>query len=212
MKEKAVTMLNDGTVKKVIGWKKGDFAYDITPAVFETAEEIESGFVYDDFCVSYPNVKTIIQEQGMTPEMRDEYLSRFNKNPKETLIAVALCGGIFSEGVDLTGDRLSGAIIVGTGLPGLSFERDMLKEHLDKTIGEGLGYNYAYTYTGLNRVYQAGGRVIRTKDDKGFVVLADDRYSKISHRRTFPTAWKNDVKMLLSPSALEKTVKDFWKS
>lgn len=168
--------------------------------------------VYDEFCISYPETKTIIQEQGMTPEMRDEYLSRFKKNPNETLIAFALCGGIFSEGVDLTGDRLSGAIIVGTGLPGLSFERDMLKEHFDKTIGEGLGYNYAYTYTGLNRVYQAGGRVIRTKDDKGFVVLADDRYSKISHRRTFPTAWKNDVKMLLSPSALEKTVKDFWKS
>lgn len=168
--------------------------------------------VYDEFCVSYPETKTIIQEQGMTPEMRDEYLSRFKKNPNETLIAFALCGGIFSEGVDLTGDRLSGAVVVGTGLPGLSFERDMLKEHFDKTIGEGLGYNYAYTYTGLNRVYQAGGRVIRTKDDKGFVVLADDRYSKISHRRTFPTAWKNDVKMLLSPSALEKTIKDFWKN
>ena len=167
--------------------------------------------VYDDFCVSYPDVKTIIQEPGMTPELRDEFLSHFKKNPDETLIAFALCGGIFSEGVDLTGDRLSGAVIVGTGLPGICFERDMLKEHFDKTIGEGLGYNYAYTYTGLNRVYQAGGRVIRTKDDKGFVVLADDRYGKISHRRTFPTAWKNDIKMILSPSALEKTIKDFWK-
>ena len=167
--------------------------------------------VYDDFCVSYPDVKTIIQEPGMTPELRDEFLSHFKKNPDETLIAFALCGGIFSEGVDLTGDRLSGAVIVGTGLPGICFERDMLKEHFDKTIGEGLGYNYAYTYTGLNRVYQAGGRVIRTKDDKGFVVLADDRYGKISHRRKFPTAWKNDIKMILSPSALEKTIKDFWK-
>ncbi|MBE6681434.1 MAG: ATP-dependent DNA helicase [Ruminococcaceae bacterium] len=168
--------------------------------------------VYDDFCVSYPDVKTIVQESGMTSEMRDEYLSNFKQNPTETLVAFALCGGIFSEGVDLTGDRLSGAVIVGTGLPGVCFERDMLKEHFDKTIGEGLGYNYAYTYTGLNRVYQAGGRVIRTKDDKGFVILVDDRYSKISHRRTFPTAWKNDIKMLLSHSALEKTIKDFWKN
>ena len=168
--------------------------------------------VYDDFCTAYPDVKTIVQETGMTADKRDEYLSQFVNNPKETLVAFALCGGIFSEGVDLTGDRLSGAVIVGTGLPGLSFERDMLKEHFDKTVGEGLGYNYAYTYTGLNRVYQAGGRVIRTKDDKGFVILADDRYGKISHRRTFPTAWKNDVKMLLSPSALEKTIKDFWQN
>ena len=168
--------------------------------------------VYDEFCVIYPELKTICQLPGMTKEDRDEYLSMFVENPKETLVAFALCGGIFSEGVDLTGDRLIGAVIVGTGLPGLSFERDMLKEHFDRTIGEGLGYNYAYTYTGLNRVYQAGGRVIRTKDDKGFVLLVDDRYGKISHRRTFPSAWKNDVKMILSTSALEKTIKDFWKS
>ena len=167
--------------------------------------------VYDEFCVLYPDVKTIVQEIGMTTEMRDEYLSNFKKNPNETLVAFALCGGIFSEGVDLTGDRLLGAVIVGTGLPGICFERDMLKEHFDKTIGEGLGYNYSYTYTGLNRVYQAGGRVIRTKDDKGFVVLADDRYGKISHRRTFPTAWKNDVKMLLTTGSLEKCISQFWR-
>ena len=168
--------------------------------------------VYDEFCVSYPEIKTIVQTVGMTTDEREEYLSNFVKNPSETLVAFALCGGVFSEGVDLTGDRLSGAVIVGTGLPGICFERDMLKEHFDKTIGEGLGYNYAYTYTGLNRVYQAGGRVIRTKDDKGFVVLADDRYGKISHRRTFPNSWKNEVKMLLSTRALEKTIEDFWKS
>ena len=168
-------------------------------------------YVYDEFSVLYPDVKTIIQEPSMTPEERDSFLSNFKNNPCETLVAFALCGGIFSEGVDLTGDRLSGAVIIGTGLPSMSFERDMLKEHFDKTIGEGLGYNYAYTYTGLNRVYQAGGRVIRTTDDRGFVVLVDDRYGKISHRRTFPTAWKNDIKMILSSSALEKTIRDFWK-
>lgn len=168
--------------------------------------------VYDAFTETYPEIKTMVQESGMSQSERDEYLSKFVSNPKETMLAFALCGGIFSEGVDLTGDRLSGAVIVGTGLPGLSFERDMLKEHFDKTIGEGLGYNYAYTYTGLNRVYQAGGRVIRTKDDKGFVILVDDRYGKISHRRTFPTVWKHNVKMLTSLPALEKSVKEFWKS
>ncbi len=165
--------------------------------------------VYDEFCAVYPEIKTAIQEPSMTKEERDEFLCGFVKNPKETLVAFALCGGVFSEGVDLTGDRLSGAVIVGTGLPGLSFERDMLKEHFDKSIGEGLGYNYAYTYTGLNRVYQAGGRVIRTKDDKGFVILVDDRYGKISHRRTFPSLWKN-VKMLLTPEKAGETIKQFW--
>jgi len=165
--------------------------------------------VYDEFCSEYPKVKTLIQEPSMTKEERDEFLLRFVKKPKETLVAFALCGGVFSEGVDLTGDRLSGAVVVGTGLPGLSFERDMLKEHFDKSIGEGLGYNYAYTYTGLNRVYQAGGRVIRTKDDKGFVILVDDRYAKISHRRTFPSSWRN-AKMLLSPEKVGDMVKQFW--
>ena len=166
--------------------------------------------VYDAFTEAYPEIVTMLQESGMTKEERDEYLSKFINNPKETMIAFALCGGIFSEGVDLTGDRLSGAVIVGTGLSAVCFERDMLKEHFDKTIGEGLGYNYAYTYTGLNRVYQAGGRVIRTKDDRGFVILVDDRYSKISHRRTFPTAWKHDVKMLLTPEKVGENVKEFW--
>lgn len=166
--------------------------------------------VYDAFCEAYPDIKAVCQQSGMTKEERDEFLSCFVKNPKETLIAFALCGGIFSEGVDLTGDRLSGAVIVGTGLPAVCFERDMLKEHFDKTIGEGLGYNYAYTYTGLNRVYQAGGRVIRTKDDKGFIILVDDRYGKISHRRTFPTAWRHDVKMLLSSDKVAQTVEEFW--
>ncbi|MBQ7399891.1 MAG: PD-(D/E)XK nuclease family protein [Clostridia bacterium] len=166
--------------------------------------------VYDEFCVSFPDIETICQQPRMTKEERDEYLSRFKRNPTETLVGFALCGGIFSEGVDLTGDRLSGAIIVGTGLPVVCFERDMLKDHFDKTIGEGFGYNYAYTYTGLNRVYQAGGRVIRTKDDKGFVILVDDRYSKISHRRTFPSAWKNNIKTLLTTEAVGEAVGNFW--
>ena len=110
--------------------------------------------VYDEFCTTYPEIKTLIQTPNMMKEERDAFLSNFKKHPTETFIAFALCGGIFSEGVDLTGDRLSGAVIVGTGLPAVCFERDMLKDHFDKTIGEGLGYNYAYTYTGLNRVYQ----------------------------------------------------------
>ncbi len=166
--------------------------------------------VYDEFSVLYPNVKTIIQTKEMTNEEREEYIKEFCDNPKQTLVAFALCSGMFSEGLDLVGERLSGAVIVGTGLPQLCFERDLLKEHFDLTIGEGHGYNYAYTYTGLNRVYQAGGRVIRTSTDKGFIVLADDRYSKISHRRTFPTSWKN-ISYADSIYQLKQCISDFWK-
>ena len=165
--------------------------------------------VYDEFCVLYPDVQTVIQTQNMTNEEREEFLSCFAESPKVTLVGFALCGGVFSEGVDLTGDRLSGAVIVGTGLPSVSFERDMLKTHFDKTIGEGMGYNYAYTYTGLNRVYQAGGRVIRTKTDTGFVILADDRYAKLSHKRTFPETWSG-AKTILSIDKLSETLESFW--
>ncbi len=168
--------------------------------------------VFDEFAAVYPEVKTILQTADMTATDRNEYLKNFLPTPKETLVAFALCGGIFSEGVDLTGDRLSGAVIVGTGLPAVSFDRDLLKEHFDKTIGEGLGYNYAYTYTGLNKVYQAGGRVIRTKEDKGFVLLVDERYGKISHRRTFPDYWKNDVKFLTKPVEVKTILNSFWKA
>ena len=164
---------------------------------------------YEEFTDCYKDVKTVIQKPSMTKEERDEFLGNFTKNPTETLIGFALCGGVFSEGIDLVGDRLSGAIIIGTGLPSICFERDVLKSHFDLTIGEGLGYNYAYTYTGLNRVFQAGGRVIRTKDDRGFIVLADDRYTLFSHRRTFPSSWK-DAKVILSPNALGQVIKQFW--
>jgi len=166
--------------------------------------------VYNEFCVMYPQEKTVMQNKDMTQDERAEFLSCFKENPEQTLVGFALSGGMFSEGVDLAGDRLSGAVIVGTGLPGICFERDMLKEHFDSTIGEGMGYNYAYTYTGLNRVYQAAGRVIRTKTDKGFAVLVDDRYAKMSHRRTFPQSWKN-VRLVNDEQSLSRIVDEFWK-
>lgn len=165
--------------------------------------------VYDEFCVMFPEENTVLQNKEMSSEERSDFLECFKENPDKTLIGFALSGGMFSEGVDLKGDRLSGAVIVGTGLPGICFERDMLKEHFDKTIGDGLGYNYAYTYTGLNRVYQAAGRVIRTKTDKGFAVLVDDRYAKMSHRRTFPQSWKN-VRLVNDEQSLSRVVDEFW--
>ena len=117
---------------------------------------------------------------------------------------------MFSEGVDLAGDRLSGAVIIGTGMPGISFERDLLKEHFDKALGEYQGFNYAYTYTGLNHVFQSGGRVIRSPSDVGFIVLADDRYMKMSHRRNFPGSWYG-YKIVNDTEQLGNIINDFWK-
>lgn len=163
---------------------------------------------YELFCDMYPEIFCIIQSPNMTKEQKEEFLDSFNPNPDKIMVAFALCSGVFSEGVDLVGERLKGAVIIGTGMPGVSFERNLLKSHFDKTLGEGRGFNFAYTYTGLNHVFQAGGRVIRTATDHGFVVLADDRYMKISHRGNFPEQWKN-YKIVDNCDSLTCIVKDF---
>ena len=97
-------------------------------------------------------------------------------------------GGIFSEGIDLAGERLSGAIVVGVGLPQISAERDLIMEYYKKLNGR--GFDYAYMLPGLNRVMQAAGRVIRTENDKGFVLLLDDRFLHRRYLEQFPEEWK----------------------
>ena len=95
-------------------------------------------------------------------------------------------GGIFSEGIDLTEDRLIGALIIGTGLPQVCREREIVKEYFDKKGMD--GFAYAYQYPGMNKVLQAAGRVIRTEADRGMILLMDDRFATISYQRLFPRA------------------------
>ena len=145
--------------------------------------------VYAKFTQKYPEIKTIIQRTSLTEEQRDDYLEEFDENPTETLVAFAVSGGIFSEGVDLVGNRLSGAIIIGVGLPQICFERNVIKEFYDSR--ENSGYDYAYLFPGFNRVMQAAGRVIRSETDKGFVILADSRYTTDAYKSLFPPEWQN---------------------
>jgi len=145
--------------------------------------------VYAIFSEKHPEIKTIIQRPSLTEEQRDDYLEEFDEYPTETLVAFAVSGGIFSEGVDLIGTRLSGAIIIGVGLPQIGFERNVIKEFYDKR--DNSGYDYAYLFPGFNRVMQAAGRVIRSETDKGFVILADSRYTTEEYRSLFPSEWQN---------------------
>lgn len=145
--------------------------------------------VYELFKERHPEIKTLIQRTSLTEEQRDDYLDEFDEDPTETLVAFAVSGGIFSEGVDLVGSRLSGAVIIGVGLPQICFERNVIKEFYDKR--ENSGYDYAYLFPGFNRVMQAAGRVIRSETDKGFVILADSRYGTEDYRSLFPPEWKN---------------------
>ena len=162
---------------------------------------------YNCFIEKYPNIKVLIQQSDMDENQRDEFLKAFETDPKETLAAFVVLGGIFSEGIDLKGDRLIGAAIVGVGLPQLCLERDIIKEYFEDKSGD--GYNYSYTFPGMNKVLQAAGRVIRSTDDKGIVLLIDDRFSSALYRPLFPDHWKH-ARVLKNSEELANVLEDFW--
>ena len=129
----------------------------------------------DEFSVSW--VRCISQHASMTELEREEFLEEFTKETEETLVGFCVMGGIFSEGIDLIGDRLIGAAVVGTGLPQVNCEREILKGYYDEK-GE-QGFDYAYRYPGMNKVLQAAGRVIRTKEDTGAILLMDEPFGAL---------------------------------
>jgi len=130
----------------------------------------------------------MFQVQDMNESLRRKFLHRFEKFGERTLIAVAVMGGVFSEGIDLVGEKLKGVVIVGVGLPQISPEREIMKQYYAELLGS--GYEYAYVYPGFNKVQQAAGRVIRTENDRGFVLLIDDRYETPAYTSLFPQEWQ----------------------
>ena len=165
--------------------------------------------VRDAFERKYPSVPLIVQEQGMSARRRESFLSQFADDGKQLRVGFCVLGGSFSEGVDLLGRRLIGTVIVGVGLPGLSNERNILKEYFDNRCER--GYDYAYTYPGMNRVLQAAGRVIRREEDEGVVVLIDDRYNTPQYQMLFPASWMH-LQYTGNAISLAELVKNFWKS
>lgn len=141
--------------------------------------------VYDIFTEDYPLVRSIIQTGGMNESRKEDFLSEFSES--ENLVAFAVLGGTFSEGIDLVGDLLIGAVVVGVGMPLVGFWRNIIKDYFQFTLGE--GFDYAYTYPGMNKVLQAVGRVIRTEEDKGSILLIDDRYGKNLYKNLMPPEW-----------------------
>jgi DNA excision repair protein ERCC-2 len=117
-------------------------------------------------------------------------------------------GGVFGEGIDLVGTRLSGAAVVGVGLPGVCLERELIRTHFDERLE--LGYEYAYMYPGVNRVLQAAGRVIRSETDRGVVLLIDRRYGGDDYRRLLPNHWQPAV--VRDPSNLADHLDTFWRT
>ena len=144
----------------------------------------------------------------MTRAEKEEFLAEFSKEDKSYLIAFCVMGGIYSEGIDLAGDSLIGAVVVGIGMPGLSYEREAISAYYDEKYEE--GKQFAYIYPGMNRELQAAGRVIRREDDRGVIVLIDDRFDDPIYKKIIPKLW-NNMKFISDPKELRGELDEFWK-
>lgn len=163
--------------------------------------------VWEDFTARYPDIGTLVQESGLDDAGRAAFLERFSPCPEKTLLGFGVMGGIFGEGVDLAGDRLIGCAIVGVGLPQVSPRQEMLRRYYDAQ--NGAGFDYAYRWPGMNKVLQAAGRVIRTQEDKGVVLLLDDRFAQSEYARLFPKHWRH-LEYLRDTEELKKKLAEFW--
>ena len=159
------------------------------------------------FHAKYPKVKLVVQKRNMTYADKERFLGEFREDGK-LRIGFCVLGGSFSEGIDLPGRRLIGVVVVGVGLPGLSSENNIIRDYYEEKSGS--GYDYAYTYPGMNSVLQAVGRVIRRQDDRGIAVLIDDRYAESKYRTLFPSFWQR-VSYTSNPSSLAEVARRFWK-
>jgi DNA excision repair protein ERCC-2 len=154
-----------------------------------------------------PERQLLVQDRGMTETAREAFLAQFSSGNQETLIGLAVMGGIFGEGIDLVGNRLIGAVVVGAGVPQIGLERDLIKDYFDRQNVN--GFAYAYQYPGFNRVLQATGRVIRTEADRGIIVLIDERFTHARYRDLFPTHWR-DFQVVRNTGQIEDRLRRFW--
>lgn len=163
--------------------------------------------VYAAFRENAFGCRCVVQKQGMSIAERNKFLAQFSSHRDETLVGFCVLGGAFAEGVDLRGDRLIGTIIVGMGLPKLSAHQNILQNYFEETREN--GYDYAYTYPAMIKIQQAAGRVIRSEEDSGVVVLIDERYAEPPTLRLLPKHWRK-IKFASDPDRLATIVERFW--
>ncbi len=153
------------------------------------------------------DIDITLQTTQMSEENRDAFLLEFQKEPEKSKLFFCVLGGVFSEGIDLKGNQVIGVVIVSVGLPQLCLERELIKVHFDK---QSLGYHYAYVYPGFNKVLQAAGRLIRTMDDRGVVLLLDERYLSDTYLSLFPRQWHHAK--TTSINEIQKQLSEFAKN
>ncbi|MDD2533772.1 MAG: ATP-dependent DNA helicase [Eubacteriales bacterium] len=148
----------------------------------------------------------VVQIPSMDEQQKQQFLGKFELFGQKTLVGLAVMGSLFNEGIDLTGERLSGVVIVGVGLPQICPEREITSQYFSGKLGR--GFEFAYQYPGFNKVQQAAGRVIRSETDVGFVLLIDDRYAKPEYQVLYPNEWQPVY--LDQTTDLTKELTDFW--
>ena len=163
--------------------------------------------VVERFVAARPAARIEVQRPYMSEAARAAFLELFKETSPHTLIGFAVMGGIFGEGIDLVGERLVGAVIVGVGLPQICLERDLVRQYYDDA--ERPGFEFAYTYPGMNRVLQAAGRVIRSAEDRGIVLLIDRRFKQSRYRRLFPSHWRVTGRVD-NAEQIKTQAEDFW--
>ena len=132
-----------------------------------------------------PGIPLCRQTPAMPEEERRQFLDGFREGGRQ--VGFAVLGGVFSEGIDLPGNRLHGAFVLTLGLPPHDEFNEILRRRLEQRFGR--GYEYTYLFPGLRKVVQAAGRVIRTPADRGFIELIDDRFNRAEVRRLLPAWW-----------------------
>lgn len=189
-------------IQKAIRCKKGNYI-----AFFPSYKFAQD--VYEIFCsLNNENIECVMQKNAMKEEERESFLMQFEKEHETSFVAFCVMGGLFSEGIDLKNDRLIGAIVVGTGLPQISNEQEILRNYYDKESGN--GFEYAFRYPGMNKVLQAAGRVIRTSKDKGIILLLDERFLQSEYAALYPREWQK--KTVCNLQNVEKYIREFWEA
>ncbi len=199
-REKSATTIAN-IIRAAVEGKQGNYIVYFPSYAYLTS-------VAEIFEKKYPKIKVTYQKKSMSEKAKKEFLDSFDAKKEGTMVGFCVLGGSFSEGIDLRGERLIGAIIVGVGLPTISSELNIIKEYYDKTREN--GYSYVYTYPGMIKVLQAAGRVIRSEDEKGVVFLVDDRFATPEYHALLPEHWKH-IKYINNAKDLLKEVIEFWK-
>ena len=198
-KKNAATIAN--IIRAATAGKKGNYIVYFPSYSYLTE-------VKDIFVSKFPQINVTVQKKSMSEKAKKEFLDSFDTKKDGTLVGFCVMGGSFSEGIDLRGERLIGALIIGVGLPTISNELNIIKEYFDNT--RETGYAYAYTYPGMNKVMQAAGRVIRSEDEKGVVLLIDDRFATPEYKMIMPEYWRH-IKYINNAKDLLGEITEFWK-